>query len=253
MISKAWQTRLRALQQKKYRQEYASFFVEGAKSVLELLASDFEVEQVFATESFCKENERAFTVQRVGPEVRVEFATANELVRAGTFTSNNAGLAVAKTKKQAELVIRADEWVLMLDDIRDPGNLGTILRVADWYGLTKIICSETTADFYNPKVLTASMGSFTRVSAWYGSLDSYLRQHADRAIFGTFLNGENLHTTQFPASGFLVIGNESQGISAGIETLITHRITIPRFGGGESLNAGIATAVVLDNLVRRAD
>ena len=250
MISKAWQTHLRALQQKKYRQEYTSFFVEGAKSVLELLASDFEIEQVFATESFYKENERAFTVQRSGPVVRVEFATPDELVRAGTFTSNNAGLAVAKTKNQPELAAGFNEWVLVLDDIRDPGNLGTILRVADWYGLTKVVCSETTADFYNPKVLAASMGSFTRVSARYGPLDGYLRQHTNQAVFGAFLDGENLHKIQFPASGYLVIGNESQGISAGVEPFITHKITIPRFGGAESLNAGTATAVVLDNVKR---
>lgn len=246
MISKAWQTRLRALHQKKYRQENGLFFVEGAKNVLELLASDFEVEVIFATESFRKENEHQLNRQ----STHVEESTPDELVRVGTFTTNNAALAVARTKNWPEIVPEAAEWVLVLDDLRDPGNLGTILRVADWYGLKKIVCSETTADFYNPKVLAASMGSFARVAVWYGPLDAYLRRHAGFPVFGTFLDGQNLHETAFPAAGFLVIGNESHGIGAMVEPFISHKITIPRFGGAESLNAGIATAVVLDNLMR---
>ncbi len=248
MISKSWQTRLRALQQKKYRQQEGLFFVEGAKNVLELLDSDFEVEALFATESFRKENEPRLALQ----PVRTEDATPDELARAGTFATNNAALAVAKTKNWPELVAGPGEWVLVLDDLRDPGNLGTILRVADWYGLTKVVCSETTADFYNPKVLAASMGSFTRVKAWYGALDEYFRRHADLPVFGTFLDGQNLHDVRFPASGYLVVGNEAHGIGDTVAPFISKKITIPRFGGAESLNAGIATAVVLDNLVRRA-
>jgi TrmH family RNA methyltransferase len=248
MISKAWQTRLRALQQKKHRQEEGLFFVEGAKNVLELLQSEYEVEVVFTTEPFRKENERLLALQ----PTRLEVATPDELARVGTFTTNNAALAVAKTKNWGELVAEPGEWVLVLDDLRDPGNLGTILRVADWYGLTKVVCSETTADVYNPKVLAASMGSFTRVKTWYGPLDDFLRRHADPPVFGTFLDGENLHDVAFPSSGYLVIGNESHGIGAAVAPFVSRKITIPRFGGAESLNAGIATAVVLDNLVRRA-
>lgn len=246
MISKAWQTRLRALHQKKHRQEQGLFFVEGAKNVLELLRSDFETEVVFATPEFHKENERLLAAQTR----RVEEATADELSRVGTFATNNAALAVAKTKNWPEIVPAANEWVLVLDDLRDPGNLGTVLRVADWYGLKKVICSETTADFYNPKVLAASMGSFTRVAVWYGLLDTYFQRHRDWPVFGTFLDGQNLHKTTFPASGFLVIGNESHGIGAAVEPFVSQKITIPRFGGAESLNAGIATAVVLDNWAR---
>lgn len=250
MISKAWQSRLRALHQKKYRQEEGLFFVEGAKNVLELLHSDFETEVVFATPAFRKENERLLAAQ---PR-RVEEASPDELAKVGTFSTNNAALAVARTKIFPELTPDGEEWVLVLDDLRDPGNLGTILRVADWYGLKKIVCSETTADFYNPKVLAASMGSFARVAVWYGPLDGYFRRHAERSsgwpVFGTFLDGQNLHETRFPGAGFLVIGNESHGIGAVVEPFVSRKITIPRFGGAESLNAGIATAVVLDNLKR---
>jgi len=245
MISKAWQTRLRALQQKKYRQEQGLFFVEGAKNTMELLHSDFEIEVVFATESFYKENEPWLAGQRF----RCEEASSDDLVRAGTFASNKAALAVAKTKNCPEFIAQPHEWVLVLDDLRDPGNLGTLLRVADWYGLTKVICSETTADFYNPKVLMASMGSFARMQVWYQSLPDFLSQ-TDRPIVGTFLGGETLHGFAFPAGGFLVIGNESNGISAEVEAVVTQKITIPRFGGAESLNAGVAAAVVLDNLRR---
>jgi len=246
MISKAWQSRLRALHQKKYRQEEGLFFVEGAKNVLELLHSEFETEVVFATTAFHKENERLLAAQTQ----RVHAATPDELVKVGTFSTNHAALAVARTKNGPELTPDGDEWVLVLDDLRDPGNLGTVLRVADWYGLKKIICSETTADFYNPKVLAASMGSFARVAAWYGPLDGYLRRHPNWPVFGTFLDGQNLHDIQFPKAGFLVIGNESHGIGAAVQPFVSQKITIPRFGGAESLNAGIATAVVLDNWAR---
>ncbi|MBC7891319.1 MAG: RNA methyltransferase [Sphingobacteriaceae bacterium] len=246
MISKAWQTRLRALQQKKHRQELGLFFVEGAKNTIELLHSDFEIEVVFATESFYKENEPRLAEQRF----RCEEVSSDDLVRAGTFASNNAALAVARTKNELEFSAQPDEWVLVLDDLRDPGNLGTLLRVADWYGLTKVVCSETTADFYNPKVLTASMGSFARMHVWYQSLPNFLSQ-TDLPIVGTFLGGENLHEFTFPAGGFLIIGNESNGISPEVEAWVTQKITIPRFGSAESLNAGVAAAVVIDNLRRR--
>lgn len=249
MISKAWQSRLRALHQKKHRQEEGLFFVEGAKNVLELLHSDFETEAVFATPAFYKENERLLAAQ---PRP-VHEATPEELAKVGTFSTNNAALAVARTKNYPELTPNDGEWVLVLDDLRDPGNLGTVLRVADWYGLTKVVCSETTADFYNPKVLAASMGSFTRVAAWYGPLDGYFRRHTQWPVFGTFLDGQNLHDTRFPQAGFLVIGNESHGIGPAVAPFVSRKITIPRFGGAESLNAGIATAVVLDNLVRSAE
>lgn len=246
MISKAWQTRLRALHQKKHRQKEGLFFVEGAKNVLELLHSDFETEAVFATPAFHKENARLLAAQ---PQW-LEEATPEELAKVGTFITNNAALAVARTKSFPELTPDGDEWVLVLDDLRDPGNLGTVLRVADWYGLKKIVCSESTADFYNPKVLAASMGSFTRVAAWYGPLEGYFSRHTDWPVLGAFLDGQNLHQTAFPKGGYLVIGNESHGIGAAVEPFVSHKITIPRFGGAESLNAGIATAVVLDNLRR---
>lgn len=246
MISKNQQKYLHSLQQKKYRIEHQAFIVEGAKNVQELLRSDFQIEMVFVTASFYKENELALSKQ----PFLVELATADELAKAGTFASNDAALATVKTKNNQYLCANDSEIVLALDDIRDPGNLGTIIRIADWYGITKIVCSETTVDCYNPKVIAATMGSFTRVQLFYAKLESYFSQLTDAQLFGTFLNGQNVHHVTFPSQGYLLIGNESNGISKDIEVLVNQRITIPRFGLAESLNASVATAIVLDNWKR---
>lgn len=247
MLSKNVVKYLNSLQLKKYRQEHGSFLVEGAKSVVELLASDFEIEMLVATDAFYKENTQKFDKQ----PFRVEIATPDELNRVGTLQTNDAALAVVKTKPNDFLYAEKQEYVLVLDNIRDPGNLGTIIRIADWYGITKIICSPTTTDWYNPKVIAAGKGSFTRVRGYYTELDIYLEKvkstEQGTRIYGTFLEGKNIHQTTFAEAGYIVMGNESNGISPIVETFITQKITIPRFGSAESLNVGIAAAVVLDN------
>jgi RNA methyltransferase, TrmH family len=245
MITKNQIKYINSLQQKKFRVENQSFVVEGAKSVLELLRSDFETELIFVTDEFFEQHEnllQAFHIQAI-------IVNQSDLEKAGSFTSNNAALAVVKTKENEELLVEENEFALILDDIRDPGNLGTIIRVADWYGIHKIICSHSTVDFYNPKVISATMGSFTRSNLYYTDLEGFIKNQTVN-IYGTLLNGDNIHQTKFAESGYIVIGNEANGISSAIEQLITHKITIPRFGQAESINAGIATAVVLDNLRR---
>ncbi len=246
MITKNQIKYINSLQQKKFRLEHQSFVVEGSKSVIELLKSNFEIEILFVTKPFFEENEVLLQNLSFQPEI----VQADELEKAGSFTSNNAALAVVKTKENLELLVKEKEFALILDDIRDPGNLGTIIRIADWYGIKKIICSSTTVDFYNPKVINATMGSFTRVSLYYTDLQVFITNQTVN-IYGTLLDGENIHYINFTNSGYIVIGNEANGISEEITKLITHKITIPRFGGAESLNAGIATAVVLDNVFRR--
>ena len=244
MLSKNQIKYVNSLKIKKYRQQHGAFVVEGAKSVLELLASDYTVEFVVATDDFLQ-NYGSISSH---PTVDWIPATSADMDRLGTFQSNDACLAVAKTKENAFLCAEPGEYALMLDDIRDPGNLGTILRIADWYGIPKIICSENTTDFYNPKVIAASKGSFTRVQAYYTSLPDFIERYlAQHALIGAFLDGESLYDFSFPqAGGYLVMGNESQGIGPEVGTYITHRITIPRFGEAESLNVGIATAVICD-------
>ncbi len=250
MLSKNLTKYLHSLQIKKYRQENNAFLVEGAKSVLELLGSDFQTDLVIVTDSFYKENTQVLEKQ----SFRLEIATADELARAGTLQTNDAALAVVKTKDNDFLYAEPGEYALVLDDIRDPGNLGTIVRIADWYGISKIICSLTTTEWYNPKVIAASKGSFTRVRSYYTSLEDYFGQpnrNDETGIYGTFLEGKNIHQTTFTDTGYIVMGNESNGIGPAVETFVTQKITIPRFGGAESLNVGIAAAVVLDNLRRR--
>ena len=248
MLSKNQVKYIQSLHQKKYRQQHGAFLVEGAKSVQEVLQSDFQTELVVATDAFHKENAHLTDPQRIP----VEIASVADLERIGTLDSNNAALAVVRTKENRPLVAGPGEIALVLDDIRDPGNLGTILRIADWYGIRTILCSETTADVYNPKVISASKGSFTRVQWWYGDLVKFLSrsvsQLASRVpVYGAFLDGADVHTLLFEPSGYLVMGNESNGISPAVEQYVTQRITIPRYGNAESLNVGIATAVLLDN------
>ncbi|GAB2543866.1 TrmH family RNA methyltransferase [Spirosoma aerophilum] len=245
MLSKNQLKYIQSLHQKKFRQQHGAFLVEGAKSVQEVLQSDFQTELVVATEAFYKENAHLTDHQRTP----VEIASVADLERAGTLESNNAALAVVRTKDNQPLLAGPDEIALILDDIRDPGNLGTILRIADWYGVRKILCSETTADVYNPKVISASKGSFTRVSWWYGDIRQVLAL-SEQAVYGAFLDGSDVHTLPFVRSGYLVMGNESNGIRAEVSQYVTQRVTIPRYGDAESLNVGIATAVLLDNWQR---
>lgn len=246
MISKSQLKFLTSLQVKKYRKIHQSFLVEGAKSIQELLQSDYIVQKVFTTDEFYQTTIRLFDNQCFD----IEIVDQKSLEAAGAFQTNNSCLAVAKTKENSKLYARHDEFVLVLDEVKDPGNLGTIIRIADWYGISKIVCSPETADFYNPKVIAASMGSFTRVAMYYGDLVEYLGSQRERAIYGAFLDGTSIHKTQFAASGYIVMGNESNGISAELAPLIPQHITIPRFGGAESLNVGIATAIICDNMRR---
>ena len=247
MLSKSIGQLVRSLHQKKYRQQEGLFLVEGAKSVQEVLASPFGVTMLLATDTFLAENNKLVSQQ----PCRVETATPDELTRLGTLESNNAAIAVVKMRPNLAPTLLPNQWTLVLDDIRDPGNLGTILRIADWYGIDTILCSATTADVYNPKVISASKGSFTRINWWYGELEPVLKS-AQMPILGAFLGGENVHKTNFgPGGGLIVLGNEANGIGPAVEALVTQRITIPRYGQAESLNVGIATAVILDNLRRQ--
>ncbi|MCU0325533.1 MAG: RNA methyltransferase [Spirosomaceae bacterium] len=242
MISKQQQKYIQSLQIKKYRQEYQSFLVEGAKSVLELLNSDFLIDKIYVTEKFAEQID--------SKSISIELATQAEIEKIGTLQSNDSALAIVKMKPNQAIICNDNEYVLVLDDIRDPGNLGTIIRIADWYGINKIICSENTVDFYNPKVIASTMGSFTRIKIWYGDLEKYFNRNNNLPVYGTFISGENIHKTNFSKNGFIIIGNESNGIRPEIEKKVTDKITIPRFGNAESLNAGIATAIVLDNIRR---
>lgn len=218
--------------------------MEGAKGVEELLNSDFEVVWMAGTSDFLT------YIEPLSKNRKVEIVETSEkeLTGIGIFQSNNSALAIAKLRVNRAPIL-LNEFVLVLDDIRDPGNLGTIIRTADWYGIKNIIASQETADFYNPKVINSTMGSFGRVTIYYTSLTDYL-YGTNWPLFGASLTGKSIYETDFGTEGFLVIGNESQGISAAIHSLITEHITIPRIGQAESLNASIATGIILDNVFR---
>ncbi len=244
MIPKSKSKFIKSLQVKKYRVEEQCFLVEGAKSVGELLSSDFEILTIAATAPYLAEKG-----SKINARIETIEVTEMELSGLGSFQSNQTAIAIARMKLNVSVNPLPTELALVLDDIRDPGNLGTIIRIADWYGIKKIIASEQSADFYNPKVITASMGSFCRVSVFYTSLTSYLT-HKQGTLYGTFLDGQNVHQVSFEKGGWIVIGNEAHGISKEVESFVDQRISIPRFGEAESLNAAVATAIVLDNVRR---
>jgi len=245
MLSKAVIKYINSLQVKKYRNQHQAFVVEGAKSVLELLQSDFELQHVYVTQQF--ENEHKHALKTIAYEVVSE----TDLVKAGTYATNNAALAVAHMRQWPKLQVKPSELVIALDDIRDPGNLGTIIRIADWYGIKKIICSENCADFYNPKVIAATMGSFTRLQVHYVNLEEWLKEHTKtHQIYGASLAGENIHHMKLQPQGIVVMGNEANGIRQEVANQINQLIKIPAFGAAESLNVATATAIIIDNFRR---
>jgi len=240
MVSKNQIKLITSLQQKKYRKLHQLFIAEGKKVINELLDADFELVSLFVTEETIFEKHIPYTL-----------ITEAELKKISALTTANDCLAVFKIK---EIVTKnEDELVLALDSVRDPGNMGTIIRLCDWFGIKKIICSNETVDIYNPKVVQATMGSIARVNVIYTDLTSYLSQ-SNSSIYGTFMEGSNIYELNLPQKGIIVMGNEANGISSSIEKLITQKISIPRFGtiqATESLNVATATAIILSEFKRR--
>src|SRR5690554_2121250 len=208
MLNKNTVKFIKTLRQKKFRQEENSFFVEGTKNVTELLRSDFKVTHLLYTDRFDVAHQELIRACE-GEKYKV---SAKILESLGSFKSNDHALAVAEIKENKPFSINEAELAIALDDINDPGNLGTIIRIADWYGIRKIIMSPRTADFYNPKVLNSSMGSFTRVSFFYTELEDYLFD-CKVPVYGAFLEGENIHRAELKPEGVILMGNESHGIS----------------------------------------
>lgn len=245
MLSKARIKFIKSLQVKKYRQQEQRFVVEGAKTVLEVLKSDYQTECLLGTEEFLRSHTQLLSGFK-GEQILVN---QKDMTSLGGFKTNDSALAIAKMKANDPISVDRKEFVFVLDDIRDPGNLGTIIRICDWYGIEKIIASENTTELYNPKVLHASMGSFTRVSLFYTDIGKFL-SGGKHQVFGAFLDGESVHQVDWGSGGLVVVGNEAHGISGRIEKVIPRRISIPKYGGAESLNAAVATAVICDNIRR---
>lgn len=250
MVSKALGKYVQSLHQKKYRQRHEAFLVEGGKSVLELLSSGLEAEHVLVTAEFAAQN-RA----QLPADLPLVVATEYELTQLGTLATNNSALAVARlpTEKPLPATLPESGLLLALDEVRDPGNLGTLLRLADWYGLPGVVLSPGCADPYSPKTVAATMGAFARVHVWERDLASWLPTLPPTAdIYGADLQGDNVHRLALRPAGVLVMGSESHGLTPAVEAALTRRLHIPRgaTGGAESLNVAISAAILLDNFFR---
>ena len=239
-ISKNQFKLITSLSQKKYRQKHKLFIAEGIKVVQEILNSSFELETLFCTDDFSSDvlEEKIVRVSEADLKKISNLKTPNKAL--GIFKipdekpDSNNGLTVA------------------LDAINDPGNLGTIIRLCDWFGVAELICSKDTVDCYNQKVVQASMGSLTRISIRYVDLTEYLSE-TQKPTFIADMDGENVYKTSLPKEGVLIMGNEANGVSDTIKKLITHKISIPRFGDiqeTESLNVATATAILLSEFKR---
>lgn len=244
-ISKNTAKLIRSLHLKKYRKEENLFLVEGEKSIVELIGSDFSIISLYITQEVYEKYKNIFH----NFESKINISNPDELTKLSSLEFNDTGIAIVEQKPNNEIDINPNDIILALDDIRDPGNLGTIIRTADWYGINKIVCSETTAEFYNNKVIAASMGSFTRVKIFYTDLKNFLNSQTI-PIFGAYLEGEDVHSYSYPKSGILLMGSESNGINSNLEQYITTKITIPKYGDAESLNVSMATGIILDNWKR---
>jgi len=242
MISKASIRYVKSLQDKKQRQKYSQFIVEGEKSITELLKSRFKLVTIYALSDWLEANQ---TLLATYP---IEAVSYDELKQISAHQAPQKALAVVEIPKPLPLSANAG-FVLALDEIQDPGNLGTIIRIADWYGIEHIVCSKGCTDVYNPKCINSTMGSFIRVNVVYADIVQTAEQ-LQLPLMVAVLDGKNVHEGGLPDKGILVIGNEGHGIHPNTIDAAEFRLTIPRFGDAESLNAAVSTAILLDNLKR---
>lgn len=240
MLSKNQIKYITQLKQKKYRDANKTFVAEGFKVVDELLDSSLELLHLYTT----------IDVKDKVAQNKQTLISADELKKISFLTTANQCLALFKMKD--EVAIQAEGLKVALDDVRDPGNLGTIIRLCDWFGIEDLICSNESVDVYNPKVVQATMGSLTRVRIHYTNLETYISKYP-LDVFGTFMDGVSIYKETLPKEGLIVMGNEANGISNEIERLVTKKIAIPRFGtlqATESLNVATATAIILSEFKR---
>ncbi|WP_298754943.1 RNA methyltransferase [uncultured Psychroserpens sp.] len=236
MLTKNHIKLIASLGQKKFRMQHQLFVVEGIKGIQEFLNSHFELYQLFSTEAI-------FNAETI-------LISEKDLLKISSLKTPNTAVAVFRIPKQNEIV--SNGLILALDDVRDPGNLGTIIRLCDWFGIKDLICSKATVDCYNSKVVQATMGSLTRVNVQYTDLNDFIKI-TKTEVFGTFMDGDTIYNEILSDTGIIVMGNEANGISEAIEKQVTKRLSIPRFGNlqaTESLNVATATAVVLSEFKR---
>ena len=238
MLSKNQIKLVTSLKQKKYRFQHNLFVAEGLKTIREFLKSDFKLHYLFTTESF--------NIDAINEVVISE----TELKKISSLKSPNTALAIFEIKKPKP--IDDSKLIVALDNIRDPGNLGTIIRLCDWFGICDLVCTEETVDCYNSKVVQATVGSLARVNISYIDLVEFLSK-TELIKYGAYMDGVSVYSNKLPNKGVLIFGNEANGISDDIGSLIDEKISIPRFGDlqeTESLNVATATAILLSEFKR---
>jgi len=257
MLSKNQIKYLNSLKQKKVRDELQLFIAEGAKIVPEIIHSRIVVKELYATEAFLSKH------THLPSSILVTEISSKELERISCLTTPNDVFAVCEMPKLTlEYPNLTNKLNILLDEIKDPGNLGTIIRIADWFGIETVICSTDTVDVFNPKVVQSTMGSIARIQVHYTNLTDLLQHNSSAEklnVYGALLEGESIYKQQLKANGFILIGNESHGINKTLQSFITNRISIPSFShllsskgeGAESLNAAIATAIICSEFRRK--
>lgn len=245
MLVKSKVKYIQSLGQKKFRQQEGVFVAEGPKLVKELLTEHSDsVVEVFALKNWIDEN------KWVTINCNLSEITEAELEKISQLTTPNQVVAVVKHFNTIKPFAEKGKFILALDGIQDPGNMGTIIRIADWFGVQHIVCSQDSADWYNPKAVQSTMGSIGRVNVFYTSLGKWLEEQNDALIYAAVLGGEDLTKMQQPAGGVIVIGNESKGISEEVLKFCNASITIPQRGKAESLNAAVATGIILSHFCK---
>lgn len=247
MLVKSQVKYIQSLGQKKFRNDEGLFIAEGPKIVKELIESGAtQVHQVFALQEWINEN---FPATKPRGKTEIIEITQAELEKISQLTTPNKVLAVARQFEPVKTIESKGRVLLALDTIQDPGNLGTIIRIADWFAVHHIICSEDCADVYNPKVVQSTMGSIARVGLSYLDLAEWLAGQGDTRIYATVMEGQDITTMKKITEGIILIGNESKGIASGILRYANVKLTIPRKGKAESLNAAVAAGIVLSHLI----
>jgi len=257
MISKNKIKFINSLKKKKYREIHRVFFAEGEKLADELIKSNIKITEIFATKNWLDENYNK--LQNL--KIEITEITENELESISSLTTPNKVFVLAE---QPEYDYKSEaietKLSILLDNISDPGNLGTIIRIADWFGIETIFCTPESVDLYNPKVVQSTMGAICRIKVYYTDFPQLIEEYRgikDFNVYGTLLDGENIYNENLSQKGFIIMGSESHGISEKIRPLINKKLFIPNFSSGkatsESLNISIATGIVCSEFRRRSD
>ena len=247
MLSKSTISLLKSLQQKKFRIEHGLFLVEGNKSVTEFANSPYQIEAIYHTTAIDPK------LLKLSGKINFSEISLNDLEKISSLKSPQEVIALVKIPALPILNAAAlkGKFAIALDGIQDPGNMGTIIRTADWFGIQHIICSADTVDVYNPKVVQATMGSLAHISIYYVELTEFL-ESINIPLFGALLDGSNIYKTNFGTEGLVIMGNEGNGLRPEIIKLVQKAVTIPRGGHAESLNVGIATAIFCSEIKRNS-